>query len=225
MKNSKCIDKTPLIAYWILPIFRKKMKGSGYERDSYHHGNLKESLLKEGLSCLKEHGEKGLSFREIAKRCKVSSAAPYAHFANKEDFIESLREEIMKELTLCLKTSADKHRRSKMIIAEMGVAYVLFFLQRPNYFSLFFKQSRHIEAILWEEEEITDHAFLILKEEALPIFRMMGMDESKQKNLLLSLWIQAHGLAAVTSLPEISTRLLKEDYEKRIRTILTGGIL
>ena len=51
---------------------------------AYHHGNLKNELIEKGLEYIDRYGVESLSMRELARAAGVSSAAPYAHFQNKE---------------------------------------------------------------------------------------------------------------------------------------------
>ena len=58
--------------------------------DKYHHGDLKECLIKAGLKLLVEEGVDNFSLRKTAAMCNVSHAAPYKHFKNKEELIKDL---------------------------------------------------------------------------------------------------------------------------------------
>lgn len=44
----------------------------------YHHGNLRDALIKAGLELISTEGEENLSLRKVALKCGVSNAAPYA---------------------------------------------------------------------------------------------------------------------------------------------------
>lgn len=65
---------------------------------SYHHGNLRESLIQAGDEELKLKGIQNLSLREIAKRAGVSHNAPYRHFKHKSELIDSIVEKSLVEL-------------------------------------------------------------------------------------------------------------------------------
>lgn len=48
---------------------------------AYHHGDLRNALVREGRRSLEENGAGELSLREVARRLGVSVAAPSRHFA------------------------------------------------------------------------------------------------------------------------------------------------
>ena len=56
--------------------------------NSYHHGNLKNALIEAGIEMVNEGGTASLSLRKVAAKCGVSNAAPYAHFAGKEEMTQ-----------------------------------------------------------------------------------------------------------------------------------------
>ena len=47
---------------------------------TYHHGDLKTQLIREGLKLLDAEGYQGFTLRKVAKLCGVSQTAPYRHF-------------------------------------------------------------------------------------------------------------------------------------------------
>ena len=59
-------------------------------RKQYHHGNLKQEIIKESLRQLSLVGADNLSFRTIAKNLGVVSSAPYNHFTNKNQLFRDL---------------------------------------------------------------------------------------------------------------------------------------
>ena len=98
-------------------------------KEKYHHGNLPQALIRQGLRMLAENGEEKLSLREVAKHCGVSSAAPYSHFKNKDDFIRAIIDYVMLELTNELRKTEKLYYGTKSIIIELGLTYVIFFLK------------------------------------------------------------------------------------------------
>lgn len=105
-------------------------------RDSYHHGDLRATLLSTAMQML-EAGEP-FSLRALARRAQVSATAPYRHFADREALESALAAEGMRDLKAQLvrggmpETPAD--------LAEFGVTYVAFALRRPALFRLMFGQ-------------------------------------------------------------------------------------
>jgi len=57
---------------------------------SYHHGDLRNSLVNVGLSMLNDKGVAGISLREIARNIGVGHNAPYRHFRNKQELLEAI---------------------------------------------------------------------------------------------------------------------------------------
>ena len=60
--------------------------------DGYHHGNLRQALIDAGIKIINDSGESNLSLRKAAALCNVSHAAPYAHFKDKDELIEAIKE-------------------------------------------------------------------------------------------------------------------------------------
>lgn len=68
-------------------------KSTRSENNGYHHGNLREALLEEGMKLLEEEGEAGFSLRALARRVGVTPNAAYRHFDNKEALLMALAAE------------------------------------------------------------------------------------------------------------------------------------
>ena len=59
-------------------------------RDTYHHGDLRRSLIEAAEILLEARGAAGLSLRAVAKRAGVSHAAPYRHFHDKAALLDAI---------------------------------------------------------------------------------------------------------------------------------------
>lgn len=105
----------------------------------YHHGDLKLALIEKGIKILDNDGYEGLSLRKVAKECNVSQTAPYRHFKNKEELLQAIIYHIMQEFNHSLELAVQKHPDDpKSQIKEMGVAYIRFFVDNPEYLRLVF---------------------------------------------------------------------------------------
>src|SRR5918911_5302165 len=60
--------------------------GSGMRR-GYHHGNLREALIRAALDLIAEKGPAGFTFAEAARWAGVSPAAPYRHYRDRDELL------------------------------------------------------------------------------------------------------------------------------------------
>ncbi len=109
------------------------------KKDTYHHHDLKTSLIREALNFLKKNPASQLSLRELARKLKVSHMAPYRHFKTKEDLIAEIIEKGFQALTLKFdeaKTQANGD--FQQIMNLFGKVYIRFCLENPEQVRLMF---------------------------------------------------------------------------------------
>src|SRR5499433_2789784 len=119
-----------------------------FEKRPYHHGDLRQALVRSALEILSEAGVAGLSLRAAARRARVSAMAPYRHFADKEALLAAVAEYGFRALAARLTTAAATAADPRAGLAALGVAYVLFACDQPSLFKLMFgptieKKSAH----------------------------------------------------------------------------------
>jgi len=56
----------------------------GHAARGYHHGNLKEALVRAALELIAEKGPAGFTFADAARWAGVSPAAPYRHYRDRD---------------------------------------------------------------------------------------------------------------------------------------------
>jgi AcrR family transcriptional regulator len=109
-------------------------------RDRYHHGDLRRSLLQAGREILAERGVDALTLREVARRAKVSQAAPYHHFAGKAELVSAIAQHGFEDFAGALRAGADAASGGALQrLTGMGLAYVRFAVAHPNLFRLLFR--------------------------------------------------------------------------------------
>ena len=53
-------------------------------RRGYHHGNLREALIRAAVDLIAEKGPAGFTFADAARSAGVCPAAPYRHFRDRD---------------------------------------------------------------------------------------------------------------------------------------------
>ena len=69
---------------------------------SYHHGDLKHTLIKAACQHLAKAGAESLSLRALARDAGVSQTAPYRHFKTKSSLFAAIAATGFDELLLVL---------------------------------------------------------------------------------------------------------------------------
>ncbi|MEM8752954.1 MAG: TetR/AcrR family transcriptional regulator [Pseudomonadota bacterium] len=165
----------------------------------YHHGNLREALLREAEAELDEKGVEGFSLRGVAKRAGVSHAAPAHHFGDAAGLLTALATrgfELFLEAKRARRDLAPADAAERMV--ANGLGYVDFALARPALFRLIFacERVRHEDPAL---KAAAGAAYGALRE---GIADLAGADPEADEAArldLLSAWATAHGLADLLS--------------------------
>ena len=71
----------------------------------YHHGDLKNALVRSARAQIAEGGAAALNLRALAREVGVTHPAVYRHFASKEVLLEAVAQEGFEELADALHKS------------------------------------------------------------------------------------------------------------------------
>lgn len=104
-------------------------------RATYHHGDLRASLLTTAMRML-EAGEQ-FSLRAVAREAGVSPTAPYRHFTDRNALESALAAQGLRDLSADLR-GGRALPSTPAELAELAVAYVAFALRRPALFRVMF---------------------------------------------------------------------------------------
>ena len=140
------------------------------ENRPYHHGNLRNALIKAGLELISTEGEENLSLRKVALKCGVSNAAPYAHFNSKDEFIAAIQQHIMDLFTSTLEQTVEMYADTPNLLSLLGTAYVKFFYQNPLYFDFLFSRKNIRINLSLDSGEKELPPLKILKQAAIQTF-------------------------------------------------------
>lgn len=165
-------------------------------RKSYHHGHLREALLKAALRLLEEQGASALSLREVARRAGVSHAAPAHHFGDKAGLLTALATEGFELFKAALRAgSARGGADPNLRFGYQGWAYVLFAAEHRAQFELMFRP----ELLRQGDPELaraSGEAYGVLLD-GIRATRTPAVSDEQLAVLATSAWAQAHGLATL----------------------------
>src|SRR4030095_10723445 len=85
-----------------------------------------------------ERGPQRFSLREVARRARVSEAAPYWHFASKEMLLAGVAEQGFVTLAGLMAEVCRRVKGPRRQLQELGVAYVQFALAHPSHLRVMF---------------------------------------------------------------------------------------
>ncbi len=166
-------------------------------RPSYHHGDLRQVLLRSAKQLIAEAGIENLSLRRLAERAGVSRTAPYHHFSDKNDLLCAIAAEGFRRRHQTAAADFDqptKTMREKFQAYMNG--YVEFAVDNPEEYELMFGRS------IWKQQNSTEE----LREVAYPCFQhQVDMVRCWQDSGVLSgdsplrtaqvIWGALHGIA------------------------------
>jgi AcrR family transcriptional regulator len=157
----------------------------------YHHGHLRDALIRAASRILEKDGLSVLSLRRVAQAAGVSSAAPYHHFADKKALLDAIAMEgfsaLRNEMLARMQRETDPRTRTQ----ACGIAYVAFALRNPALFRLMFGGDDHplsADAALDQPRKLT---YGVL-EQAVAAESSNGTANSLT---CLGLWALVHGIA------------------------------
>lgn len=111
-------------------------------RDAYHHGDLKEVAIAEGLARVCANSDpQSLSLREIARTAGVSATAIYRHFPDKEGLLGAIASRgftMLREAQEAAVSAGEGDDEGRDPLIEAGRAYVHFAFQYPALFRMIF---------------------------------------------------------------------------------------
>jgi AcrR family transcriptional regulator len=186
-------------------------------RKSYHHGDLRNALLKAAREVLEERGPSDLGLREISRRVGVSAPSAYHHFPSREALALGLAEQGAREMAAALMV---KPGAGNDTLLPYGEAYVAFARANPALYRLMFGEgfpavSQYSEAV----RELRQRSYDIMKsalENRLPaeVVPVAG----------LFLWAIVHGLGLLLIDGQLENNDTPKDLVRQVLRLAGTGL-
>jgi AcrR family transcriptional regulator len=181
----------------------------------YHHGNLKEALLRAALELIAQKGPGGFTFAEAARWAGVSPAAPYRHFRDRDELLASIALRGFHQFEAALAQAWDEGRPDVFFALDrLGKAYLDFARSEPAYYSAMFEAGISL-ATNPELREAGDRAFAVLRGAAEKLCAQTpARDRPPALMVALHIWAMAHGIASLFGRGDAARRTLPMSPEE-----------
>ena len=188
----------------------------------YHHGNLKEALIRAALDLIAEKGPSGFTFAEAARFAGVSPAAPYRHFRDRDELLASVALRGFTQFEAVLAQAWNEGAPDPFTAFErMGRAYLDFARGEPAYYSAMFEAGLSHD-VSQDLREAGDRAFAVIRTASERLVAQLPADQRPPAFMVaLHVWALSHGIASLFGRGDAGRRSLPMPPEE----LLEAGVL
>jgi len=197
-------------------------KGDDQGGRGYHHGNLKDALIRAALDLIVKKGPAGFTFAEAARWAGVSPAAPYRHFRDRDELIASVALRGFELFETTLARAWNEGRPDPLMAFEaVGRAYLQFARSEPAYYSAMFEAGCPLEGNP-DLRAAGDRAFAVLRSASEKLIEKLPAGSRPPAMMMaLHIWALSHGVASLFGRGDAARRTLPMSAED----LLEAGVL
>lgn len=172
-------------------------EGDQREARRYHHGDLKNALIREGRNALEEIPAHELTLRLVARRAGVSQAAPARHFDGLNELLAAIALEGFRELVAARQRVVETNEPTRRKMALMMRCYIDFARANKGMFALMVGHRLVHRSDHRELYEMRQASFDLFAQSVCDFARDCGWPESAMNLLVHSAWSTEHGAAVL----------------------------
>jgi AcrR family transcriptional regulator len=165
-------------------------------RTNYHHGALREALLRATVELIETEGIGAVSLRQVARTAGVSPGAPYHHFPDRATLLTALADEGFRRLADKLTATHDAATTPTAALEGILNAYVEFAKANPAYFRLMFRPELTQSHKSDFGAEAAEAAFAVLERTVGECLTANKITADRDV-LAVTMWSLVHGYASL----------------------------
>jgi AcrR family transcriptional regulator len=207
------------------------MAASGRPKRGYHHGDLRNALIKAAAELAEQGGPLAVTVRAAAKAAGVTPTAAYRHFENHEQLLQAAKDYALDGLadTMQARIDAlppidDPVRHAMATLCAIGRGYIRFATSEPGLFRTAFEQGGSM--VEGNALSKVDAAFQLLVKGLDKLVEVGHLNAADRPLAELTPWASVHGFSTllvdgpVRDLPDE----MREAAIERMLTILMRGL-
>ncbi len=189
-------------------------QGGGRGSRGYHHGNLKEALVRAALELIAEKGPAGFTFADAARWAGVSAAAPYRHFRDRDELLSDVARRGFEEFERRLTTAWNEGLpKPSAAFERLGKAYLAFAREEPAFYSAMFEAGIPLDATP-DLRMAGDRAFAVVRTACETLVEVLPAQKRPPALMMaLHVWSMSHGIASLFGRGDASQRKLPMSAE------------
>jgi AcrR family transcriptional regulator len=188
----------------------------------YHHGNLKETLIRAALDLIAKKGAAGFTFAEAARWAGVSPAAPYRHYRDRDELLSDVARRGFEQFEVALTRAWDDGRPEPFrAFDRLGKAYLDFARREPAYYSAMFEAGVPLDGNP-DLRDAGERSFAVLRNATEVLVATMPASQRPPVLMMaLHIWALSHGIASLFGRGDAARRQLPMAPEE----LLEAGVL
>ena len=177
----------------------------------YHHGNLRDEILRAAYGFVKENGYAAMSLRGIADECNVSATAIYRHYETKEHLLADVVAEGFVEFNKSVEGKEEDD------IFQRCENYLAFAFDNYNIYDLLFSQSV-VEFLNFPKIlEVADKAFESLLKSVKEHDK--SLNDLSASNKAIHIWSFLHGMSSISKKMDVAFNLPDSEMPIPVRSV------
>lgn len=182
---------------------------------------IRSLILEESMKLFVEEGFSKVSVRKIAERIQYSPTTLYLYFKDKNEILFYCCESGFKKMleqNIALALISDPIER----LHQMGVNYLNFGLENPEYYDLMFIQEAPMSALIdmgagWSSGDQALEALKMIVQDAMDKGLLVP---AKVETVAMAVWSMVHGLVSLAIRQRLDKLVPAEDVEKTMHESL-----
>ena len=187
------------------------------QRRSYHHGDLRNALLKAALELVHERRSTHFSLRDLCERVDVTQPAVYRHFADLDDLLSTLCRDGFDAFAEIERRMMSRETDPWASTHALIRAYIHFATSNPSYFRIMFDSGFANRPENIARAKATFQVLVDTVEE------LRGPGEASFDRAI-AIWAAMHGLSALMLSGQLGGVLRNRDRVARLEESLVEVI-
>jgi len=210
-----------------MPVKRRRPKkpSSRRARSGAGGGSLRDTLVNAAVALIARKGPQGFSLREVARRARVSEAAPYWHFADREALLAAVAERGFSEMAQGMMEIWSREADPAERFRALGIAYVRFALAQPSYLRVMFGSEVPDKAEHPALEAAGERTFGLLVQAIAECQAAGQVRGGDPEAFAVAAWSIVHGLAALLIDGRLKDRAPSPAEAERLAHTITDCVM